>query len=93
MHPARIGLWDRYGGSMESGHIRWIFEQAYPVPYELVYAPALNAGNLKSKFDVLIFPDGGIPPKADVAAAVDAAETLQRYPTACPTNIATRSAA
>jgi hypothetical protein len=31
------------------------------VPYELVYAPALNAGNLKSKFDVLIFPDGGIP--------------------------------
>ena len=61
MHPARIGLWDRYGGSMESGHIRWMFEQAYPVPYELVYAPALNAGNLKSKFDVLIFPDGGIP--------------------------------
>ena len=61
LHPARIGLWDRYGGSMESGHIRWIFEQAYPVPYELVYAPALNAGNLKSKFDVLIFPDGGIP--------------------------------
>ena len=60
LHPARIGLWDRYGGSMESGHIRWIFEQAYPVPYELVYAPALNAGNLKSKFDVLIFPDGGI---------------------------------
>ena len=59
LHPARIGLWDRYGGSMESGHIRWIFEQAYPVPYELVYAPALNAGNLKSKFDVLIFPDGG----------------------------------
>jgi hypothetical protein len=38
-----------------------MFEQAYPVPYELVYAPALNAGNLKSKFDVLIFPDGGIP--------------------------------
>ena len=46
---------------MESGHIRWMFEQAYPVPCELVYAPALNAGNLKSKFDVLIFPDGGIP--------------------------------
>jgi hypothetical protein len=46
---------------MESGHIRWIFEQAYRVPYELVYAPALDAGNLKSKFDVLIFPDGGIP--------------------------------
>jgi hypothetical protein len=31
------------------------------VPYELVYAPALNAGKLRSKFDVLIFPEGGIP--------------------------------
>jgi hypothetical protein len=61
LRPIRIGLWDRYGGSMESGHIRWLFEQAYPVPYELVYAPALNEGNLKSKFDVLIFPEGGIP--------------------------------
>ena len=26
-----------------------------------MYAPTLNAGNLKSKFDVLIFPEGGIP--------------------------------
>ncbi len=65
LHPARIGLWDRYGGSMESGHIRWLFEQAYPVPYELVYAPALNAGNLKSKFDVLIFPEGAIPAEGE----------------------------
>ena len=61
LRSSRIGLWDRYGGSMESGHIRWLFEQEYPVPYELVYAPALNAGNLRSKFDVLIFPEGGIP--------------------------------
>jgi hypothetical protein len=57
----RVGLWDRYGGSMESGHMRWMFEQAFPTPYELVYAPALNAGNLKSKYDVLIFPDAAIP--------------------------------
>ena len=61
LHPERVGLWDRYGGSMESGHIRWLFEQEYPAPYELVFAPKLNAGNLKSKFDVLIFPEGGIP--------------------------------
>ncbi len=33
LHPERIGLWDRYGGSMESGHIRWLFEQEYPAPY------------------------------------------------------------
>jgi hypothetical protein len=61
LHAPRVGLWDRYGGSMESGHVRWLFEQAYPAAYELVYAPVLNAGNLRSKFDVLIFPDGAIP--------------------------------
>jgi hypothetical protein len=46
---------------MDSGWIRWILEQAFPFPYELVFAPALEAGNLKSKYDVLIFPNGGIP--------------------------------
>ncbi len=61
LRPTRVGLWDRYGGSQESGHIRWLFEQQFPVPFELVYAPALNAGNLKSKFDILIFPGDAIP--------------------------------
>jgi hypothetical protein len=61
LRPVRVGLWDRYGGSMDSGWIRWILEQAFPFPYELVFAPALEAGNLKSKYDVLIFPNGGIP--------------------------------
>ncbi|MCC7195757.1 MAG: peptidase [Gemmatimonadaceae bacterium] len=56
----RVGLWDQYGGSMPSGHIRWLLEQ-YSMPYKLVYAPELNAGNLRSKFDVLIFPENSIP--------------------------------
>ncbi len=56
----RIGLWDRYGGSMPSGWVRWILEQ-YEFDFTLVYPQELNAGNLKSKFDVLLFPDGGIP--------------------------------
>ena len=59
--PVRIGLWDRYGGSMDSGWIRWMFEQAFPTTFEVVYAPALDAGNLNAKYDVIIFPDGGIP--------------------------------
>jgi hypothetical protein len=46
---------------MDSGWIRWLFEQAFPTPYELVFAPALDAGDLKSKFDILIFPEGAIP--------------------------------
>jgi hypothetical protein len=61
LRPVRIGLWDRYGGSQDSGHIRWMFEQAFPTPYELVYAPTLDAGNLKSKYDILIFPGGALP--------------------------------
>jgi len=56
----RIGLWDRYGGSMESGWTRWILEQ-FEFPFERVFAPRLDAGNLTAAFDVLIFPNGGIP--------------------------------
>ncbi|MDR0705264.1 MAG: hypothetical protein LBF88_09775 [Planctomycetaceae bacterium] len=62
LRPVRVGLWDRYGGSMDSGWIRWLFEQAFPFPsFEVVYAPTLDAGNLKSKYDVLILPPGATP--------------------------------
>jgi hypothetical protein len=61
LKPVRIALWDRYGGSMDSGWIRWIFEQRFPTTFELVYAPTLDAGNLSAKYDVIIFPGGAIP--------------------------------
>jgi hypothetical protein len=60
VRPARVGLWDRYGGSMPSGWTRWILEQ-YEFPFEVVYPQMLDAGNLNAKYDVLIFVDGGIP--------------------------------
>ena len=60
LNPIRIGLWDRYGGSMESGWTRWLLEQ-FEFPFEVVYPPKLDGGNLKSKFDVLIFVSGAIP--------------------------------
>jgi len=60
LKPIRIGLWDQYGGSMESGWLRWILEQ-FEFPFEVVYPPTLDAGNLASKFDVLVFPDGAFP--------------------------------
>jgi hypothetical protein len=56
----RIGLWDQYGGSMESGWTRWILEQ-FGFTFERVYAPALDAGSLDARYDVLVFPNGGIP--------------------------------
>ena len=60
---ARIGLWDRYGGSMPSGHMRWLLEQ-YEMPFKLVFPAELDAGNLRTKFDVLIFPENSIPAPA-----------------------------
>ncbi len=57
--PMRIGLWDRYGGSMPSGWTRWILEQ-FEFPFELVFAPELDRGKLREKFDVIILVDGAI---------------------------------
>src|SRR4029079_2846110 len=56
----RIGLWDQYGGSIESGWTRWILEQ-FEFPFTRVYAPELDAGNLNTKYDVLVFVSGAIP--------------------------------
>jgi hypothetical protein len=56
----RIGLWDQYGGSMPSGWTRWILEQ-FEYPFQRVFAPELDAGNLNAKYDVLIFVTGAIP--------------------------------
>ena len=61
LRPVRVGLWDQYGGDMPSGWIRWMFEQQYQfTTFEVVYPPQLDAGNLKAKYDVIIFT-GGIP--------------------------------
>jgi hypothetical protein len=58
--PARIGLWDVYGGSMPSGWVRWILER-FEFPFELVFAGDLDAGNLRKRFDILVFVGGAIP--------------------------------
>jgi hypothetical protein len=53
----RIGLYDQYGGLITSGWARFVLEQ-FEFPYEVVYPSQLDAGNLISKYDVLILPDG-----------------------------------
>ncbi|MFH1573789.1 MAG: M14 family metallopeptidase, partial [Acidobacteriota bacterium] len=60
LRQMRIGLWDRYGGSMPSGWTRWLLEQ-FEFRFEVVYPPALDAGGLAQKFDILIFEDGAVP--------------------------------
>ena len=44
---------------MPSGWVRWLLEQ-YEFPYELVFPQALDAGNLRAKFDAIILPDGAV---------------------------------
>lgn len=56
----RVGLWDRYGGSMPSGWVRFILEE-FDFDFRLVFPQELDAGDLIDSFDVLIFPDGAIP--------------------------------
>jgi Zinc carboxypeptidase len=57
LKPARIGLYDQYGGLAPAGWTRWLFEQ-FEFPFELVYPQTLDAGNLNRKYDVLVLTDG-----------------------------------
>ncbi len=71
LRKLRIGLADQYGGSMPSGWTRFVLEQ-FDFPYEVVYPKALDAGNLSSRFDVLIFPSGVALGAADGGAGGNA---------------------
>ncbi len=57
LKPLKIGLYDQYGGLIASGWTRWLLEQ-FEFPFEVVYPQTLDSGNLRGKFDVLLFPDG-----------------------------------
>ncbi|QPH38067.1 M14 family metallopeptidase [Pedobacter endophyticus] len=56
----KIALWDTYGGSMASGWVRWIMEQ-YHYNATVIYPQDIDAGNLKSKYDVIILVGGAVP--------------------------------
>lgn len=60
LKPLRIGLWDRYGGSMDSGWVRWLFEQ-FEFPFDVVYPKSFESDDLIGQFDVLVFVSGAIP--------------------------------
>lgn len=60
IQPTRIALWDTYGGSMPSGWMRWIFEQ-FKFDYTVIYAQEIDKGDLKNKYDVILFVEGAMP--------------------------------
>jgi hypothetical protein len=57
LKPIRVGLYDQYGGIIPAGWMRWLLE-SFEFPVEIVRPQTLDAGDLKSKYDVLIFTDG-----------------------------------
>ena len=76
VNAQRIALWDKYGGSMSSGWVRWIFEQ-YHFPFQLIYPKQIDAGSLKDQYDVIVFVDGAIPSiKAEAASPYEEKEPI-----------------
>ena len=72
LRPARIGLYDQYGGLTSSGWTRWLLEK-FEFPFEVVYPKTLDDGNLKQRFDVLVLTDeafrkGGAVPQPSPAS-------------------------
>jgi hypothetical protein len=51
----RVALLDRYGCSMTSGCTRLELEN-FEIPYTTVYPKDIDAGDLKSKYDVIVIP-------------------------------------
>ncbi|MBS1490709.1 MAG: peptidase [Bacteroidetes bacterium] len=56
----RIALWDTYGGSMPAGWVRWLMEQ-YHFNTDIIYAKDIDAGDLKKKYDIIVFVTRAIP--------------------------------
>ena len=52
----RIGIYVSYIPSMDEGWTRWLLDQ-FEFPYTRIYDKDIRAGNLNSRFDVIIIPD------------------------------------
>ncbi len=55
-HSRRIAIFRNASPSMDEGWTRWVFDQ-YHIPFTVVSARAVRAGDLASKFDAIIIPD------------------------------------
>jgi hypothetical protein len=54
--PPRIGLYKSYVPSMDEGWTRWVFDQ-FGFRYASLRNADIQAGDLRRRFDVIIFPD------------------------------------
>jgi hypothetical protein len=52
----RVGLYKSYMPAMDEGWTRWLFEN-FGFDYSSVLNPDIDAGGLRRRFDVIVFPD------------------------------------
>jgi len=52
----RIAMFQNWSPAMDEGWTRWVFDQ-YHIPYTMITAKDIRAGNLKARFDAIILPD------------------------------------
>ncbi len=52
----RVGVYHAWGGNMDEGWTRWLLEQ-FEFPYTSVFDRDVRAGNLRTRFDVILLPD------------------------------------
>jgi hypothetical protein len=88
--PARIGVYQSFVPCDDEGWTRWVLEQ-FGVPYGSVANPDIIAGDLRRRFDVLVFPDqraaaisagyrrGEMPDQYTGGLAERGAEALRRF--------------
>jgi hypothetical protein len=57
----RIGIYQRYyGGNMEEGWTRYIFD-TYGFPYKVIRDAEIRSGKLGELIDIIVFPDDALP--------------------------------
>jgi hypothetical protein len=74
--PARIAIFNKYGGLMSAGWISWIMEQ-FHFPYEMIYSQSIDSGSLRKKYDVIIFTSSAIP---SLSKTEDSADNFRPQP-------------
>lgn len=52
----RIAMFQNWSPSMDEGWTRWVFDQ-YHIPYTMITAKDVRAGNLGARFDAIVLPD------------------------------------
>lgn len=68
INPARVAIWDQYGGTMPSGWMRYMMEK-FNYAAQIIYAKDIDSSNLRDSFDVIVFVGGAIPTFNPVANA------------------------